>query len=641
LARYNAIFVHTLSPHEVIMRAIATTLAATVAAVVLLADDAPAATGYTDAEGLETALEILERRNARIELSIIATSPGGRDIHLLTVAPAGGAGDTPAVLVVGDPLGTTPLATEAALELARRLVSNTDGPAAALTWYIVPSLDPDGAARFFATPRRADGVNDRPEDDDRDGAVDEDGPDDLDGDGLIASMLLPDPEGAWLLDPEDPRLPREADPAAGEHGLYRLLVEGDDDDGDGRHNEDGPGGALPGRNFPHAFSHWKPRHGPWAASEVESRALMEFAFDHSEIALVLVFGASNTLAAVPGGEATDDPRARKHKPPRWLARQTGLDPQTEYGVGSLLAAVRDARGRRDLSEEDVLGMLNLGPAKMPAEPDRAWWTALAAAYGDSMAAAGLAAPRVAAAPSGSGSVEDWAYYQFGVPAFALDFWSPPLPAAAADSLATAPGDSLAADAAAAPADSSAAGDGVAPELAALAALGDGALDGRGLLPWTECVLRDGTRVLTGGEAPFAMRTPPAARIDSLLAKQLPFVTTLPAWLARLDGLEAVAEHRGGRVWAVTAHVRNGGRIPYPTAQGKRSRRPLPVAVTLEGAEVLEGRARQVIKQVPAMGAASVRWLVRGDPGSVIRVRAEAPGFGADAVGIALQTGGAR
>ncbi|MBU1677193.1 hypothetical protein KKA85_15610, partial [bacterium] len=537
----------------------------------------------------------------------------------------------PAVLVVGDPLGATPLATEAALELARRLVDADGGRARGVAWYIVPSLDPDGAAGFFATPRRDDGVNGRPEDDDRDGASGEDGPDDLDGDGLIASMLLPDPAGAWLLDDKDPRLPRKADPAAGERGLYSLLTEGDDNDGDGRYNEDGAGGAIPGRNFPHAFVHWRTRHGPWAASEIETRALLEFAFAHPEIALVLVFGTTNTLATVPGGEDAADPRATKHKPPRWLAREAGLDTQTEYGIDELLDAVRDAWSRPDLSEDDLIAMLNLGPARTPPAGDSTWWKSIATAYRDSLAAAGPASPRVAAVPSGPGSVEEWAYYQFGTPAFALDFWSPPLPAAPADSSDAATG-------AAAP-DSSVALPAVAPELAALAALGEGALDGRGILPWTQRALLDGTRVLTGGEAPFAMRTPPAAQVDSLLARQLPFVIALPDWLARLDGLDTEVEHRGGDVWEVTAHVRNGGRIPYPTAQGKRSQRPRPVAVTLEGAEVLEGRARQVVKQVPAMGSATVRWLVRGDPGAMIRIRAEAPGFGADAVGIALQQKG--
>jgi hypothetical protein len=599
------------------------------AATVLLAAGAPAASPdaqYHDQESLATVLRLLARNNASATLRSLGESAGGRDLHLLEIAA--GAERAPAMLVVGNPRGTTPLATEAALELARRLV---DGGGGGLTWYIVPALNPDGAARFFAEPRHADGVNDRPEDDDRDGASGEDGPEDLDGDGLIASMLLPDPEGRWLLDDLDPRLPREADPAAGERGLHHLLVEGDDDDGDGLYNEDGPGGAIPGHNFPHGFVHWNPRFGPWAASEPESRALLEFAFAHPEIALVLVFGETNTLATAPGGETADDPRARKHKPPRWLAREAGLDPLAEYDVDTLLETLREAWRRPELSVDDVLGMLNLGPARVPPAADLAWWNAVAAAYRDSLAAAGLDTPRVAAAPSGPGSVEDWAYYQFGTPAFALDFWSPPLPAA--------PVDTLAAPDAAAPPDSTTAGDGVAPGLTALADLGDGALDGRGLLPWNACTLRDGTEVLVGGEAPFAMRTPPAAQVDSLLAKQLPFVLGLPSWLARLDGLEAEVEPRGGGVWEVTARVRNGGRLPYPTAQGLRSRRPQPVAVILAGAEVLEGRARQVIKEVPAMGSASVRWLVRGEPGGTITLRAAAPGFGSAATDVALQAKG--
>jgi len=626
IPRYNP--PSSIIKHEVPMRFTPPILAA--ATTLLLAASAIAATSpaslYHDQEALTTALRLLARNNADVKLQSLGTTTGGRELHLLEVAAR--SGEDPAVLVVGNPLGTTPLATEAALELARRLV---DDNARELTWYIVPALDPDGAARFFAAPRHADGVNDRPEDDDRDGASGEDGPDDLDGDGRIASMLLPDPEGEWLLDDAMPHLPRKADPAAGEHGLYRLLTEGDDDDGDGRYNEDGHGGAIPGRNFPHAFAHWQSRYGPWAASEIESRALLEFAFAHPEIALVLVFGASNTLATVPGGEDAADPRAKKHKPPRWLARMAGLDTQTEYGLDALLDAVRAAGGGPDLSEDDVIDMLNLGPAGTPPAHDRKWWNAIATAYRDSLVAAGLEAPRVAAAPSGSGSVEAWAYYQFGTPTFALDFWSPPLPAA--------PTDTLAADAETAPPDSSAVRSTVAPELAALAALGDRALDGPGVLPWSESTLIDGTRVLTGGEAPFAMRTPPAAQIDSLLAAQMPLVIALPDWLARLDGLDAEVEHRGGDVWEVTARIRNGGRLPYPTAQGRRSRRPRPVAVTLEGAALLEGRARQIVTQVPAMGSASVRWLVRGEPGAMIRVRAEAPGFGADAVGVALQRQG--
>ena len=594
------------------------------------ASAASPAAQYADHEGLSTALELIARSNARAELSVLATTAGGRTLPLLSLAPVDGDPTAPAVLVIGDPLGDTPAGAEAVLALTRGLVVDAyPGRAREMRWYLLPSLDPDGAARFFAESRTCDGANGRPEDDDRDGAVDEDGPDDLDGDGRIAEMLLPDPAGAWLI---DEGLARKAEPARGERGLYRKLIEGDDDDGDGRYNEDGPGGAVPGRNFPHGFVHWTPRHGPWAASEIESRALLEFAFAHPEIALVLVFGPANTLASPPAADAANDPRRIMHKPPRGFARRAGLDTQALYGLEEL---VEIARGiiRPDMTEEDVLGLLDLGPAKAPPAADRVWWDAISADYAAALAAAGHDAPRVASAEPGPGNVQDWAYYQFGVPAFAVDVWTPPLPAA--------PLDTAAVDSTLAPATPDTTST-IPPDLRALADLGEAALDGSGVLPWREVTLADGTIARVGGEAPFARRTPPAGALDTLLPPVLDFVAALPERLPRLEGLDVEIESRGDALWVVIAHVRNGGALPYPTVQGRRTRRPRPVALTLEGAEVLEGRARQTVVQVPAMGAASVRWLVRGSPGDMINLRAEAPGFGAAAAGVPLrETGGRR
>jgi len=57
---------------------------------------------------------------------------------------------------------------------------------------------------------------------DNDGQVDEDGPEDLDGNGLITMMRVKSPEGRWLIDPEEPRLMRPADPKKGEKGEYLL-----------------------------------------------------------------------------------------------------------------------------------------------------------------------------------------------------------------------------------------------------------------------------------------------------------------------------------------------------------------------------------------------------------------------------------
>ena len=64
---------------------------------------------------------------------------------------------------------------------------------AASVFYVVPRLDADGTEAVFAplqAPRRG---NLTPFDDDNDGRLDEDPPEDLNGDGLITVMRVQDP----------------------------------------------------------------------------------------------------------------------------------------------------------------------------------------------------------------------------------------------------------------------------------------------------------------------------------------------------------------------------------------------------------------------------------------------------------------
>ena len=87
-----------------------------------------------------------------------------------------------------------------------------------------------------------------PYDDDHDGLLDEDGPEDLDGDGMILQMRIRDPHGEFKTDPDDPRVMLRVKP--GEQGEWRRLgFEGIDDDGDGRVNEDPPGYLDMNRNW--------------------------------------------------------------------------------------------------------------------------------------------------------------------------------------------------------------------------------------------------------------------------------------------------------------------------------------------------------------------------------------------------------
>ena len=117
-------------------------------------------------------------------------------------------------------------------------------------FYVVPVVNVDGRYHFFAdanTPSSNRSLR-IPIDDDRDGLVDEDAADDLDGDGNICTMRKKDPFGPYKTDPEDPRLMVRVKP--GEKGEWTLLGdEGLDNDGDGQINEDGEGYVDPNRNW--------------------------------------------------------------------------------------------------------------------------------------------------------------------------------------------------------------------------------------------------------------------------------------------------------------------------------------------------------------------------------------------------------
>jgi len=154
-------------------------------------------------------------------------------------------------------------------------------------FYLVPMMSPDSrdAHMHEANTTHSPRSGQMPVDDDRDGLVDEDGPDDLDRDGHITQMRVRDPNGRYKPDPDYPHLlvPVEAD----ERGEYRLLgTEGYDNDGDGRLNEDGDGYYDPNRDWPRR---WQPGYLQGGAyrypfSIPENRLVADFVLDHPNIA---------------------------------------------------------------------------------------------------------------------------------------------------------------------------------------------------------------------------------------------------------------------------------------------------------------------------------------------------------------------
>jgi murein tripeptide amidase MpaA len=152
--------------------------------------------------------------------------------------------------------------------------------------YICPRINPDGAEWALADTPRIIRSSTRPYPTEATlpgGLVRED----IDGDGRILSMRIPDPDGAWKVSDRDPRLlvPREPTETGGRY--FRLFPEGRIEDYDGCLIPLKPvrEGLDLNRNFP---AQWRneaqqPGAGPYPVSEPEARAVVQFISDHPNI----------------------------------------------------------------------------------------------------------------------------------------------------------------------------------------------------------------------------------------------------------------------------------------------------------------------------------------------------------------------
>jgi len=233
-------------------------------------------------------------------LETIGKSDEGRPVMAMTInnPKTGTAADKPAIYADGNIHGNEIQGGEICLYLLdyllgsygknpeiSRLVDKT-------CFYVVPVVNPDGRYHFFSDPNTPDSNRSLriPTDDDRDGLLDEDVPDDLDGDGNICVMRRRDPFGAFKTDPEDPRLMIRIKP--GEKGEWTVIGdEGIDNDGDGRLNEDGEGYVDPNRNW--GFD-WAPPYvqqgsGDYPFSGTGIKALAEWIYAKSNICVAWSF----------------------------------------------------------------------------------------------------------------------------------------------------------------------------------------------------------------------------------------------------------------------------------------------------------------------------------------------------------------
>lgn len=237
-----------------------------------------------------------------VDLYEVGKSYEGRPIMQMTFTnkKTGKDTDKPAAFFEGGRHSGEVTGTESVLYLAKYLLDNygRDPDVTHLldtkAIYLKPINNPDGHNLYMKTAQ-SNRSTVRPEDNDGDGLLDEDAPEDLNGDGMILTMRWKDEKkGTWIPDPKD-STGRIMKRVAEGKGIYLTASEGIDNDNDGKINEDGIGGLDLHRNYP---ENWRPESektgrgytqggaGEFPLSENETRAVVLFLLTHPNVYVV-------------------------------------------------------------------------------------------------------------------------------------------------------------------------------------------------------------------------------------------------------------------------------------------------------------------------------------------------------------------
>ena len=482
-----------------------------------------------------------------IRLKTIAQSLDKRKIWLVEIGQGAEADrkTRPAMLLVAGIEGADLIGCSVAVSWIEHLIEQykSDNEIANLlqttTIYVIPRLNPDAAERFFAQPKFETSLNNRPVDNDHDGLIDEDGPEDLNGDGLITWMRVEDREGQYILDPAEDRLLVKADHLKGQVGRWRYLTEGIDNDHDEQWNEDGPGGVNFNRNFPYNYEFFAPDAGLHQVSEAETRALADFVIEHPNIGIIVTYGAADNLLKTP--EAAPSTPA-----PSGEGRSRGRKPTA-------------AIDQNDLPYYRVMGEEYRESLGLKKEME------------------GVSCP---------GTFSDWMYFHRGRLSLAACPWSPAIAIELSKAGQTEEGDSLGAG---------------KPEHGKN--LSDKSKTDRekhneqqhkelkwfdehapeAFIQWQQIEHPDfpGQRVEVGGYRPFSHTNPPAAMIEDIAARHVDFLTKAAQKLPRIGIRKVEAKHLGKDVYEIKIQVENTGFLPTLLAHGQTTREVYPTRIIIE------------------------------------------------------------
>jgi len=578
-----------------------------------------ASAGYHDYAGLSSALKQLAQQHSEvIQLTSIGKTGKGRDIWMLQVS--GTKGPDPlskqALLIVGNAEGDHVIGSEVALGIAGYLAQNYG-----------QDEEPDGAELFFSTTLNEYAGNLNPRDDDYDWKVDEDGPEDLNGDGLITLMRVNDKAGDWYADDKNPRLMKKKTADTPLDTLYQLYPEGTDNDGDGLYNEDGPGGFDINRNFPHNFGYRFRGTKVYPASELETRALIDFMTryvprlktqPHRNICGVLLFSKYDNLAAGTGIECG-----------------TPTFPQPPAGAQRAAPQMRMMfmmGGRRGQNDAPRTPPRDPQPKKTESR-DSSLFKNVSDQYKE------ITGIKSALSDKPVGSILEYAYFQYGVPAFSANLWS--IRQAATDR----PQMKMPAAKPAGQAQAAAAPDrqammrqmmtrgGGAPQSAQAAGGGnddkwldwiDKSNDGQGFVAWTKYNHSQLGEVEIGGFQPYLRVNPPAEQIPELSEKHAQFALYLASQFAEITMDAPQVKKLSSQLFEIKLTLHNTGAFPYATAMGQRSSNVTPIVLQMkfeddEAMKLFGGQKRVDLRTLAPGAEKELKWVIISPPGKKIDV----------------------
>jgi hypothetical protein len=610
-------------------------------AAVALASSAQAQSSYLDHASLTRELRSVIGSSRSASMTSVGTTLGGREIWVIQIAnPAGKpVAERPAVLVVGNLEGDHLVGSSHGLETVRYLLAGDANPAVKQVLdnqvvYVFPRLNPDGAEASFASVKADRKRNTRPYDDDNDGRMDEDGPEDLNGDGLITVMRVKDPAGEYMIDRADARVMKKADAAKGEVGAYKLYWEGIDNDGDGFINEDGPGGVDLNRNFQHDYPYNDADAGPHMISERESRALMDFMIAHRNIGAILTFGQSDNLVTPPDAQGrlaaapglmlpsfADASNAKVFETGMLASAQQGF-----FGFGGGGGGGQTRGAQPGANNNPASGRR---PDTTVNRADIEYFKAVSDAY---KSITGIRAITPQRRPRGA--FFQYGYYHFGVPSFTTPGWSLPV-------IAAAPASGAPTGEPRPPAGGGGAGgpggtaEGDAVTLRSLEGAGVNAF-----VAWTTFKHTTLGDVEIGGFRPYAVTNAPTKDLAELGRKHGEFVVRLAGMLPRVRIASTEVKAHGGGLFTITVDVENTGFFPSALQHGviAGSVAATLVQIQVPRDDIVTGAAKSV--SLPTLAGSNARqkvtWVIRGRPDASVVITVLAQKGGTDSATVVLK-----